>query len=260
MLNAFLAVAGITLAGMLVGAAVLHLIPMLGAVGRRVAAAMCRAPGLDVSITYFTIVPLIVGPVVAGWVGLLGAVVGQVAAVLVWQWIHEALHHLRYGLFEDLLLIGHRNGVIDEEEQIDFGDLAVGNLLAENVAGTGLLRTDVALETALKVKEVSYMHAEGFAGGELKHGVIALIEPGTPCIALAPCDTTRDDVLGGAMQVKARGARVIGVSPAPHEAFDHHVRVADLGPATAIINAIPAQLLGLRAKRDHDHGLRDEQP
>lgn len=112
----------------------------------------------------------------------------------------------------------------------------------------------LALETALKVKEVSYMHAEGFAGGELKHGVIALIEPGTPCIALAPCDTTRDDVLGGAMQVKARGARVIGVSPAPHEAFDHHVRVADLGPATAIVNAIPAQLLGydLARLRGHD--------
>ena len=44
----------------------------------------------------------------------------------------------------------------------------------------------MALEAALKVKEVSYVHAEGFAGGELKHGVIALIEPGTPCLVLAP--------------------------------------------------------------------------
>jgi len=112
----------------------------------------------------------------------------------------------------------------------------------------------LALETALKVKEVSYMHAEGFAGGELKHGVIALIEPGTPCVALAPCDSTRDDVLGGAMQVKARGALVIGISPEPHEAFGHHIRVADLGPATAIVNAIPAQLLGydLARLRGHD--------
>jgi len=104
------------------------------------------------------------------------------------------------------------------------------------------------------VKEVSYIHAEGFAGGELKHGVIALIEPGTPCLVLAPSDETYDDIMAGAMQVKARGAMLIGVSPAPHEAFDYHVPVADLGPATAILNAPPAQLLGyyLALLRGHD--------
>ncbi len=112
----------------------------------------------------------------------------------------------------------------------------------------------LALEAALKVKEVSYIHAEGFAGGELKHGVIALIEPGTPCLVLAPSDETYDDIMAGAMQVKARGAMLIGVSPAPHEAFDYHVPVADLGPATAILNAPPAQLLGyyLALLRGHD--------
>ena len=112
----------------------------------------------------------------------------------------------------------------------------------------------MALETALKVKEVSYVHAEGFAGGELKHGVIALIEPGTPCVVLAPSDETHDDILAGAMEVKARGAMLIGVSPTPHEAFDHHIRVADLGPASAIVNAVPGQLLGyyLALLRGHD--------
>ena len=63
----------------------------------------------------------------------------------------------------------------------------------------------LALEAALKIKEVSYIHAEGFAGGELKHGVIALIEPGTPCLVLAPHDETLRDILSGAMEVKARG-------------------------------------------------------
>ena len=48
----------------------------------------------------------------------------------------------------------------------------------------------LALEAALKIKEVSYIHAEGFAGGELKHGVIALIEPGTPALVRAPRDET----------------------------------------------------------------------
>ena len=112
----------------------------------------------------------------------------------------------------------------------------------------------LALEAALKVKEVSYIHAEGFAGGDLKHGVIALIEPGTPCLVLAPNDETYDDIMGGAMQVRARGALVIGVAPTPHEAFDHHLPVADLGPATAIVNAPPAQLLGyyLALLRGHD--------
>ncbi len=112
----------------------------------------------------------------------------------------------------------------------------------------------LALEAALKVKEVSYVHAEGFAGGELKHGVIALIEPGTPCLVLAPRDETYADIMSGAMQLKARGAMIIGVSPEPHEAFDAHIPVADLGPATAILNAVPAQLLGyyLALLRGHD--------
>ena len=112
----------------------------------------------------------------------------------------------------------------------------------------------LALEAALKVKEVSYVHAEGFAGGELKHGVIALIEPGTPCLVLAPRDDTYDDIMAGAMQVKARGAMLVGLSPEPHEAFDYHIPVADLGPATAILNAVPAQLLGyyLALLRGHD--------
>jgi glutamine---fructose-6-phosphate transaminase (isomerizing) len=112
----------------------------------------------------------------------------------------------------------------------------------------------LALEAALKVKEVSYVHAEGFAGGELKHGVIALIEPGTPCLVIAPSDESYADVLAGAMEVKARGGMLIGISPEPHDAFDYHVRVADLGPATAIVNAVPAQLLGyyLALLRGHD--------
>jgi glucosamine--fructose-6-phosphate aminotransferase (isomerizing) len=112
----------------------------------------------------------------------------------------------------------------------------------------------LALEAALKVKEVSYIHAEGFAGGDLKHGVIALIEPGTPCLVLAPRDETYDDVMSGAMQVKARGATLIGMSPVPHDAFDYHIAVADLGPASAIVNAPPAQLLGyyLALLRGHD--------
>lgn len=112
----------------------------------------------------------------------------------------------------------------------------------------------MALEAALKVKEVSYVHAEGFAGGELKHGVIALIEPGTPCLVLVPNDETRDDILSGAMEVRARGGLIVGISPIPDDAFDLHIPVADLGEASAIVQAVPAQLLGyyLALLRGHD--------
>jgi glucosamine--fructose-6-phosphate aminotransferase (isomerizing) len=112
----------------------------------------------------------------------------------------------------------------------------------------------MALEAALKVKEVSYVHAEGFAGGELKHGVIALIEPGTPCLVLAPNDETHDDILSGAMEVKARGGTIIGIGPDADEAFDFHIPTADLGEASGIVQAVPAQLLGyyLALLRGHD--------
>ncbi|MBV9326923.1 MAG: glutamine--fructose-6-phosphate transaminase (isomerizing) [Chloroflexi bacterium] len=101
----------------------------------------------------------------------------------------------------------------------------------------------MALEAALKIKEVSYMHAEGFAGGELKHGVIALIDSGTPCIVLAPNDETFRAILSGAEEIKARGGRIIGISPFASDVWDEHIPVADVGEAASIVNAVPAQVL-----------------
>jgi glucosamine--fructose-6-phosphate aminotransferase (isomerizing) len=120
------------------------------------------------------------------------------------------------------------------------------------VLGRGVSHA-LALETALKVKEVSYMHAEGFAGGELKHGVMALIEPGTPCLVIAPQDETHADSIANAMQVAARGGSLIGVTAETHSAFTHHIRVADVGPATPIGSAVPAQLLGYELARLRGH-------
>lgn len=121
------------------------------------------------------------------------------------------------------------------------------------VIGRGL-SYPTALEAALKIKEVSYMHAEGFAGGELKHGVIALVDKGTPSIVFSPLDETRDDILSGAMEMKSRGGMIIGVSPENDHVFDIHLPVADVGDASPIINVIPAQLLGyhLALLRGHD--------
>lgn len=121
------------------------------------------------------------------------------------------------------------------------------------VIGRGL-SYPTALEAALKIKEVSYIHAEGFAGGELKHGVIALVEEGTPCIVYSPLDETRADILSGAMELKARGGLIIGISPENEEVFDIHLPLADVGDASPLVMAPPAQLLGyqLALLRGHD--------
>lgn len=110
------------------------------------------------------------------------------------------------------------------------------------VIGRGL-SYPAALETALKIKEISYIHAEGLAAGELKHGPLALIEPGTPCIAFVPKDETHGANLAGAMEMKARGGMIIGIADEPHEIFDHYIPVADAEEATIIPNVIVGQLL-----------------
>src|SRR5690606_32920225 len=100
-----------------------------------------------------------------------------------------------------------------------------------------------ALEAALKIKEVSYIHAEGFAAGELKHGVIALIEEDTPVIVYNPEDETYKDTLSAAHEVKARGAYIIGISSKKNSIYDTFIKVGDCKDATIIPHVVAAQLL-----------------
>ena len=71
---------------------------------------------------------------------------------------------------------------------------------------------NVSLEGALKLKEISYIQAEGFAGGELKHGTIALIEEGTPVVALATQENVNNSIRGNVKEVAARGANTCVIS------------------------------------------------
>jgi glutamine---fructose-6-phosphate transaminase (isomerizing) len=100
----------------------------------------------------------------------------------------------------------------------------------------------LALEAALKIKEVSYLHAEGFASGELKHGVIALVTNGTPCLILAPDEDYRREALAAAAEVRARGAFTIGFSPREEDEFDITVPVHGASSAPYEI-AAASQLL-----------------
>ncbi|MCG6961780.1 MAG: glutamine--fructose-6-phosphate transaminase (isomerizing) [Acidobacteria bacterium] len=77
--------------------------------------------------------------------------------------------------------------------------------------GRGILYP-IALEGALKLKEISYLHAEGYPAGEMKHGPIALVQEGFPVVALATQTATRDKLLGNLMEVRSRGASLIAVS------------------------------------------------
>jgi glucosamine--fructose-6-phosphate aminotransferase (isomerizing) len=98
-----------------------------------------------------------------------------------------------------------------------------------------------ALEGALKLKELAYMHAEGFAGGELKHGPIALIEKGTPVVAIMPAagSLLAEKMASNIQEVKARGAVVIAIADSDLKTADHLVRIPTthefLQPVLAVV-------------------------
>jgi len=102
----------------------------------------------------------------------------------------------------------------------------------------------VALEGALKLKEVSYIHAEGYHAAELKHGPIALLEQGTPIIALAVDIPGKDKMLGNIEECRARGARILGViTEGDHETaecMDDFISIPRCHPLVATIPAVVA--------------------
>ena len=107
----------------------------------------------------------------------------------------------------------------------------------------------IALEGALKLKEISYIHAEGYAAGELKHGPIALIEDGTPVIVLAPFDRLFEKTISNLQEVASRGAHIIlitdeaGASHAASMADNMIVLPTSDGFVAPIITTIAVQLL-----------------
>lgn len=110
----------------------------------------------------------------------------------------------------------------------------------------------VAMEGSLKLKEISYIHAEAYAGGELKHGILALIEEGVPVIALATQEDVREKMMSNIKEVKARDAVVIGLGLAGDTEIskyvDHTIFVPRSDKFTApILAVVPLQLLAYYA-------------
>jgi len=106
----------------------------------------------------------------------------------------------------------------------------------------------VALEGALKLKEISYIHAEGYAGGEMKHGPIALIDKNLPVVALMPRDASYDRMIANVEEVRARDGHVIAIChDGDGEVVHRAARVITVPPSTdllaPLVSAIPLQLL-----------------
>lgn len=106
----------------------------------------------------------------------------------------------------------------------------------------------LALEGSLKLKEISYIHCEAYAGGELKHGTIALIEPGTKVIGLFTQGDLKDKMVSNMVEVKARGANIIGLGYHGEEldksVFDYEIRIPQISDIVAPVLAVVAlQLL-----------------
>jgi glucosamine--fructose-6-phosphate aminotransferase (isomerizing) len=172
------------------------------------------------------------GDKMAGTIEAMLALPGQVDEVLQ---IHDDVHRAakRYADARDFLFIGR---------------------------GVG---TAVALEGALKLKEISYIHAEGYAAGELKHGAIALVEPGVPVVAVLTGPALYDKMLANVEEVRARGADTILLAPRgdararslANELFEIPITKPLLTP---VLDTVPMQLLAYYIAKER--GLSPDKP
>ena len=116
----------------------------------------------------------------------------------------------------------------------------------------------IALEGSLKIKELAYIHAEGIATGELKHGPLALIDTKSLVIVLNPVDQTYQDVISSANEIKSRGAIIIGISNKNNDVYDFYIELPDcVDYIYPIIEVIPLQImayyLALKMQVDPDY-------
>ena len=113
----------------------------------------------------------------------------------------------------------------------------------------------IASEAALKLKEISYIHAEGLPAGELKHGTLALMEEGTPVVVICPSDDTFRDTLSNAIEAKSRGAFIIGVSDLEDELYNFWIKIPKVDNFLyPLVSIAPLHLLAyyLALKRGKD--------
>ena len=154
----------------------------------------------------------------------------------------------RKDLVEDLRLIPDLVGqCLDREDQTIKAAMAIRDVNAAFYLGRGI-NMPIAFEGALKLKEISYIHAEGYAAGEMKHGPIALVDKVMPVIVIAPDDPWYEKMVSQIEQVKARGGRVIAVATDGDKKIESLADIVLWIPRvpwmlSPVVTAIPLQLL-----------------
>jgi len=171
---------------------------------------------------------------------LLAVYLGQARGTLTRERRRELLHDLA-------MLPNLAGGVLADGN--DYEGLARKYMNAQDFLFLGRgINYPIALEGALKLKEISYIHAEGYPAGEMKHGPIALIDEHMPVVAICPRDKVRDKMLSNIEQVRARGGRVIALATAGDsrvaDAADDVIWIPETTPyLTPVLAIIPLQLL-----------------
>ncbi|MDX1441539.1 MAG: glutamine--fructose-6-phosphate transaminase (isomerizing) [Nitrosopumilaceae archaeon] len=142
--------------------------------------------------------------------------------------------------------------ILEEHNQIKKIAVEIKDISDIYVLGRGI-HYPIAIESALKIKELTYIHAEGIAGGELKHGPLALMDSNVFVIIINPEDSTYQDTLTSAREIKARGAKIIGISNKNSDAYDFWVKIPQTDELTyPISETIPIQLLSYYAALEKD--------
>lgn len=151
-----------------------------------------------------------------------------------YEWVVEQLREISHNMFYTINGHGHQIKNIAESlaGRKDFYYIARG------------INYAIASEGALKLKEVSYIHAEGMPAGELKHGTLALIEKGVPIVAICPNDYTFTEMLNNIAEAKARGGIIIGVSDKFDPIYDHWIRINQVDEIFyPLVTVVPLQQL-----------------
>jgi glucosamine--fructose-6-phosphate aminotransferase (isomerizing) len=154
----------------------------------------------------------------------------------------------RFKLVADLRLVPDRVGrTLDHEAEVMRVAQDLKDIRNTLYLGRGI-NMPIAYEGALKLKEISYIHAEGYPAGEMKHGPIALIDKDMPVVALAPRDPWREKMISQIEQAKARGGKVIAVATEGDERIpalaDYVLWVPEIPwMLSPVVTVIPLQLL-----------------
>ena len=142
--------------------------------------------------------------------------------------------------------------ILENHEQIRHIAKEIKEISDIYVLGRGI-HYPIAIESALKLKELTYIHAEGIPGGELKHGPLALMDSSVFVIIINPNDSTYSDTLTSAREIKARGAKIIGISDKKSDIYDYWIEIPKTSElAYPISETIPIQLLSYYAALEKD--------